>query len=153
MKDTYRCLVLVLTSSFSPIWGRHIEVSISTFSGIALILSVLLSHSCILYKISPRQFWSSYISVSIIFHVVCPRCYILFFCSLYMYQPYLSLMFATPIRVPRYLLIASVLIFSIIVMSSIHLNICISVLLIKLVQTSLLARPHSHVSALGYKIH
>ena len=45
------------SSAFSLFGGRHIKFSISTFSGLVLLLSLLVSPSCLFYSIAPPQFF------------------------------------------------------------------------------------------------
>ena len=52
-----------------PIWGRCIDFSISTFSGLVLLISFLFLH-VFSYNITPPQFRSSYLSMSTYFHVL-----------------------------------------------------------------------------------
>ena len=71
----------ILFFGLSPIGVRHIELSISTFSGLVLLLSLLY-----LYNITPPQFWSFCLSVSINFHLPCSH-YIFFSVYLHTAQP------------------------------------------------------------------
>ena len=104
----------VSLASSSPVSLLWIKFSILTFSSFVLLLSVLLSPSCV-YNITPPQFWYSYLSVSPHFHRPSSRCYSP---SVFLYtwpnhlgiaSLIFSLMFAAP--APAH--ISSLLIFSI----------------------------------------
>ena len=81
-----------------PIWGRHVEFSISTFSGLVFLLSFILH--VFSYNITPPQHQSSYLSVSTHFHVLITTSSSVFLSTwpnhLSLASLILSLMFATP---------------------------------------------------------
>ena len=100
-----------------PIWGLGIEFSTSMFSGIVLLLTLLISASCRSCNNTQSQFCSFYLSVS-----TTSICHVLITTS--------SSVF--PSTWPNHLslssLISSFLIFSIVFITIIHLSILVSVL-------------------------
>ena len=99
---------------------------ISTFSGLVLLLSLLISPSS--SHITPPQFRSSYLSVSTHFHVLINTSYSVFLSTCPMHLVLPSLIFSLMVATPALALTYSFPIFSIIFIPIIHLNILISML-------------------------
>ena len=127
MLDSFIYSAILLLVSSSAFFLFMVEFSISTFSSLILLLSLLVSpsSSCMSFLTTSLylSFGVSYLTVST--HFPCSHYYI--FLSLSIHRPnHLSLdslMFSLMFATPAIALISSVLIFSVLFIPIIHLNI------------------------------